>query len=58
MAAKKISREEARAMILRVIPRGVMTSPDEVANAVLWLCTPSASAITGQAIVVAGGEIT
>jgi 3-hydroxybutyrate dehydrogenase len=58
MAAKKISREEARAMILRVIPRGALTTPDEVANTVVWLCTPSASAITGQAIIVAGGEIT
>jgi NAD(P)-dependent dehydrogenase (short-subunit alcohol dehydrogenase family) len=58
MAAKKVSHDEARAMILRVIPRGVMTTPDEVADAVVWLCTPSASAITGQAIVVAGGEIT
>jgi NAD(P)-dependent dehydrogenase (short-subunit alcohol dehydrogenase family) len=58
MAAKKVSHDEARAMILRVIPRGAMTTPDEVANTVVWLCTPSASAITGQAIVVAGGEIT
>jgi NAD(P)-dependent dehydrogenase (short-subunit alcohol dehydrogenase family) len=58
MAAKKISREEARAMILRVIPRGAMTTPDEVASTVVWLCSPQASAITGQAIVVAGGEIT
>lgn len=58
MAAKKISRDEARAMITRVIPRGVMTSPQEVASAVLWLCTPGASGVTGQAIVVSGGEIT
>ena len=58
MEAKKISREEARAMITRVIPRGVMTSPQEVASAVLWLCTPGASGVTGQALVVSGGEIT
>lgn len=58
MDAKKISRDEARAMITRVIPRGVMTSPQEVANAVLWLCTPGASGVTGQAIVVSGGETT
>lgn len=57
VAAKRISRDEARAMITRVIPRGVLTTPDEVADAVVWLCSPSASAITGQAIVVAGGEI-
>jgi NAD(P)-dependent dehydrogenase (short-subunit alcohol dehydrogenase family) len=58
MDAKKISRDEARAMILRVIPRGAMTTPREVANAVVWLCGSDASGITGQAIVVSGGEIT
>jgi NAD(P)-dependent dehydrogenase (short-subunit alcohol dehydrogenase family) len=58
MDAKKISRDEARGMILRVIPRGAMTTPREVANAVVWLCGADASGITGQAIVVSGGEIT
>lgn len=58
MAAKQISREEARAMIIRVIPRGTLTTPREVASAVAWLCGPDASGVTGQAIVVAGGEIT
>lgn len=58
MEGKKVSREEARTMILRVIPRGVMTSPEEVAATVLWLCSPESSAVTGQAIVVAGGETT
>jgi NAD(P)-dependent dehydrogenase (short-subunit alcohol dehydrogenase family) len=58
MEAKKISRDEARAMILRVIPRGAMTTPGEVASTVVWLCGSDASGITGQAIVVSGGEIT
>lgn len=58
MEAKGISREEARAMIMRVIPRGVMTTPREVASAVVWLCSSEASGVTGQALVVAGGEIT
>lgn len=49
--------EEARLMIARTIPRGSIIRPEEVAAAVGWLCSPRASAITGQAIVVAGGEV-
>ena len=58
MAAKHISRDEARGMITRVIPRGAMTTPEEVAAAVAWLCLGDSSGVTGQAIVVAGGEAT
>jgi 3-hydroxybutyrate dehydrogenase len=56
MAAKRIGREEALGMITRVIPSGRLTTPDEVAGVVGWLCTPLASAVTGQAIEVSGGE--
>jgi NAD(P)-dependent dehydrogenase (short-subunit alcohol dehydrogenase family) len=56
MEAKKIGRHEALAMITRVIPRGKLTTPAEVASAVAWLCEPAASAVTGQAIEVSGGE--
>jgi NAD(P)-dependent dehydrogenase (short-subunit alcohol dehydrogenase family) len=52
-----VSPEEARAMIVRIIPRGVLTRPEEVAGAVAWLCTPEAAAITGIALPVAGGEV-
>lgn len=58
MEAKQVTHDEARAMVTRVIPRGTLTSPKEVASTVLWLCSPDASGITGQAIVVSGGEIT
>lgn len=51
------SEDEARNLIARTIPRGTMITPAEVANAVAWLCSPGASAITGQAIVVAAGEV-
>ncbi len=30
--------------------------PEEVANAVAWLCLPGAESMTGQSIAVAGGE--
>ena len=31
--------------------------PEEVAAAVLYLCSPDAAAVTGTTLVVAGGEI-
>ena len=49
--------EEARERLRRTNPRGALITPEEVANAVGWLCSPGAGAITGQAIVVAAGEI-
>jgi NAD(P)-dependent dehydrogenase (short-subunit alcohol dehydrogenase family) len=49
--------EEARERLRRTNPRGALIKPEEVANAVGWLCSPEAGAITGQAIVVAGGEL-
>jgi NAD(P)-dependent dehydrogenase (short-subunit alcohol dehydrogenase family) len=49
---------EARAMLVRIIPRGVMTTPAEVATAVAWLCAPGSGAVTGIAIPIAGGEVT
>ena len=51
------SREAARAMLVRTIPRGSMITPEEVANAVCWLCSPDASAVTGIALPIAGGEV-
>ena len=51
------SREQALAELARHNPQGRLVSPAEVADAVLWLCGGKASAITGQAIAVAGGEI-
>jgi NAD(P)-dependent dehydrogenase (short-subunit alcohol dehydrogenase family) len=51
------SAEEARAMLTRPNPRGALITTQEVADTVLWLCTTGASAITGQAIAVAGGEV-
>lgn len=51
------SREQAVAELSRHNPQGRLVTPAEVADAVLFLCGEGASAITGQAIVVAGGEI-
>ncbi|AWM02507.1 SDR family NAD(P)-dependent oxidoreductase [Bradyrhizobium amphicarpaeae] len=51
------SREQAIAELAKHNPQGRLIAPQEVADAVLWLCGQGASAITGQTIAVAGGEI-
>lgn len=51
------SEDEAIAMLARMNPQGRLVTPAEVADAVLWLASPGASSINGQAIVVAGGEV-
>lgn len=51
------SREQAVAELAKHNPQGRLVTPQEVADTVLWLCRAGASAVTGQAIAVAGGEI-
>ena len=51
------SAEQARAELAASNPQGRLVKPDEVAQAVVWLCRKESSAITGQAIAVAGGEV-
>jgi NAD(P)-dependent dehydrogenase (short-subunit alcohol dehydrogenase family) len=51
------SEAEARAALVARNPQGRMVQPEEVASAVLWLCLPASSSVTGQAIAVAGGEV-
>ena len=38
-------------------PQGRLIVPDEVAASVMWLASEAARSVTGQAIVVAGGEV-
>ena len=47
----------ALADMLKDKPIGRLITPEEVADAVLFLCSPGASAITGTTLTVAGGEI-
>jgi len=58
--AQRTGRSEAsaRAALIRYNPQGRLVRPEEVAEAVSFLCRDAASAVTGQAIVVAGGEVT
>jgi NAD(P)-dependent dehydrogenase (short-subunit alcohol dehydrogenase family) len=57
MAKTGRSAEEARAELAKTNPMGRLVTPQEVASAVTFLCLPGAAAVTGQAIVVAGGEV-
>lgn len=49
--------DRAREILAKRSPRGTLITPREVVDAVVWLCSPGASAITGQAIAVAAGEV-
>ena len=51
------SEDEARAQLLESNPQGRFVSPEEVAEAAAWLVGPNTDVVTGQAIVVAGGEV-
>ncbi|HVD98924.1 MAG TPA: SDR family oxidoreductase [Cytophagaceae bacterium] len=49
--------KEAEKQFENMEPVGRMGQPEEVASAVLWLCSDDASFVTGQAIAVDGGWI-
>lgn len=57
VAKTKRSREDVRATLASSNPQGRLVTPEDVANAVLWLASAGANAVTGQAIAVAGGEV-
>jgi NAD(P)-dependent dehydrogenase (short-subunit alcohol dehydrogenase family) len=50
------SAAEVRTALVARNPQGRFVQPQEVADAVLWLCSGASAAITGQAISVSGGE--
>jgi NAD(P)-dependent dehydrogenase (short-subunit alcohol dehydrogenase family) len=47
---------DVRATLAACNPQGRFIQPQEVADAVLWLCGAASAAITGQAISISGGE--
>jgi NAD(P)-dependent dehydrogenase (short-subunit alcohol dehydrogenase family) len=56
MVAEMLAQEpEAMKEILRDQPIGRLGRPEEIAAAVLWLCSPGASFVIGHALVVDGG---
>jgi len=50
------SPEDAATELTKFNPQGRFVQPDEVANAVVWLCGRQAASVNGQAIAVDGGE--
>lgn len=56
MAGELIRRNPALEQeLVRDIPAGRLGRPEEIAEAVLWLCSPAASFVMGHALLVDGG---
>ena len=56
MVADMLAKEaDAMKDIMRDQPIGRLGRPEEIASAVLWLCSPGASFVIGHALVVDGG---
>ncbi|HYG85070.1 MAG TPA: SDR family NAD(P)-dependent oxidoreductase [Azospirillum sp.] len=51
------SHADALAELTRTNPQGRLVRPEEVADAVAWLCRPASASVTGQVVAVAGGEV-
>jgi NAD(P)-dependent dehydrogenase (short-subunit alcohol dehydrogenase family) len=51
------SADAALAELVAHNPQGRLIQPREVAETVAWLCLPSSASVTGQSILVAGGEL-
>jgi NAD(P)-dependent dehydrogenase (short-subunit alcohol dehydrogenase family) len=48
---------QAREALEQRNPQRRLVTPDEVADAVAWLCLPASQAVTGQAVSISGGEV-
>jgi NAD(P)-dependent dehydrogenase (short-subunit alcohol dehydrogenase family) len=51
------SAEQSRAELAKDNAHGRLITPEEVAQTVLWLCSPGAGSINGQAVAVTGGPL-
>ena len=53
----KISISEAQKILLKGNPQDRFIQTDEIADAVLWLCSNGARSVNGHSMVMSGGEI-
>jgi len=51
------SEQDALEELISNNPQNRLIEPEEIAETVLWLCNPKSRSITGQSIVIAGGEL-
>jgi NAD(P)-dependent dehydrogenase (short-subunit alcohol dehydrogenase family) len=51
------SEKEALDALVATNPQRRLIAPREVADTALWLCKPGTESVTGQSIVIAGGEV-
>jgi NAD(P)-dependent dehydrogenase (short-subunit alcohol dehydrogenase family) len=53
----KVSFDEACATAMSAVPLGRLLEPREIGELVVWLCSPAARGMTGQAISHCGGQV-
>ena len=49
--------EQVERMMTRAVPLGRLGRPEEIADAVVWLCSDAASFVVGHALAVDGGSV-
>ena len=57
MTENGLSDPEEREGALAIVPMGRLGNPDEIAEAVVWLCSDAASFVTGHAMALDGGLV-
>ena len=57
LTARGLSDPERRAQIVARHPLGRVGTPEEIAEAVVWLCSDAASFVTGHTMTIDGGYV-
>jgi NAD(P)-dependent dehydrogenase (short-subunit alcohol dehydrogenase family) len=57
MTERGLSNPELRERIIATEPIGRVGTPEEIAEAIVWLCSEAASFVTGHAMSVDGGYV-